>query len=50
MNRQLVSIIMILFILLMGCNAPKKLTRNPYKSYNYKQSHTQPHQHYSDRK
>mgnify|MGYP003135465966 CR=1 FL=1 len=50
MNKQLTLIIIILFILANGCSTTKKLKKNPYKAYNYKQTHTQPHQHYSDRK
>ena len=40
----------ILFLLLCSsCSFKSKIAKNPYKQINYKQSHTQPHNSYSDK-
>ena len=41
--------IILVFLLFSSCSFEKKITRNPYKGINYKQTHTQPHQNYIDK-
>ena len=41
--------IICVFLLCSSCSFERKITKNPYKGINYKQSHTQPHQSYVDK-